>query len=215
MRVGDKNKPGNGRDESGGFMRPTVVWILCLWGASLISGCSIFEPREAQPPRDVTQTGIPYIPPNDASGVFPNLKSGVENLSSGQNYKRSLSETFNFVPLLDDKVDLGAQIFEGWSKEVEGNVLDFILSGADSIEVDFNPVVKQDETDFVQYRVDYTLRIVPTGGGPVQFYRAVAEFDMRRIGAAGWKLDVWEDIEPVGDFTSWGYLRGTIRDQIE
>jgi hypothetical protein len=193
--------------------RVAAVCMALLWNMVVAPGCSIFEPREAQPPRDVGQSGVPFVPPNDASGVFPNLKSGIENLLDGANYKRSLSDNFNFEALLDDQVDLGVEVYEDWSKDVEEGVLDFMLSGADTIEVDFNPLVIQDETDFVQFRVEYDLRMVLSSGG-VQVYRAVAEFDVRRFSSGQWELDLWKEIEPVGDFTSWGYLKGQIRDQI-
>jgi hypothetical protein len=196
-----------------GIVRVTVLCLIFVWNTALMSGCSVFEPREAQPPRDVAESGVSYVPPNDASGVFANLKSGIENLLDGANYKRSLSEDFNFIALLDDQVDLGTEVYENWSKEVEEDVLDFMLAGADTIEVEFNPSVSQDETDFVQFRVEYFLRLVLSGGGGTEVYRAVAEFDMRRIGGQ-WELDLWKEIEPVGDFTSWGYLKGQYRDQI-
>lgn len=196
-----------------GVVRVAVLCLVVVWSMALVSGCSIFEPREAQPPRDVAESGVSYVPPNDASGVFANLKSGIENLLDGANYKRSLSEDFNFIALLDDQVDLGTEVYDNWSKEVEEDVLDFMLAGADSIQVEFSPSVSQDETDFVQFRVEYYLRIVLIGGAGTEVYRAVAEFDVRRT-SGQWELDLWREIEPVGDFTSWGYLKGYYREQI-
>ena len=47
--------------------------------------------------------------------------------------------------------------------------------------------------------------------------RGVAEFDVRRISGI-WLVEQWKDIEQVEEegktFTTWGYLKGSLRAQL-
>jgi hypothetical protein len=189
--------------------------LACLLLMSMImavSGCGIFDTRDAFPPGDKTTGKVGYITPNDASQVLANLKSGLENLD-GANYFRSLSDDFNFIPLLDDEVDLGSATFADWDVEVEKAVVAFMVSGPDTIKVDFNPEIIINEISHTRFRCDYVLRIVTNSPRVVNVYRGVAELDIRG-GSGQWKLELWREIEPVGSFTTWGYRRGEIRNQI-
>jgi hypothetical protein len=175
------------------------------------TGCNLFEPREAEPPG--TSDNIAYVPPNSAAGVFANLKSGIENLAQGANYDRSLADNFNFLPFEQDAIDLPGA-FENWSKQVEMDVLKLMLSESSDADVTFNRVVNIDETEFVQFRVTYEMRLVAKTGGQESIYKGIAEFDVRR-NAGIWELELWREVEQVESFTTWGYLKGTLRQQLE
>lgn len=189
----------------------TSCLLLLLVAASAV-GCGIFDTRDAEPPGDTSTGKVPWTLPNDASQVLSNLKSGLENLD-GENYNRSLRDDFDFVPLLDDEVDLGTEAFANWTADLEKDVVDFMVSGPDTIQVDFNAEIIINEIDQVRFRCDYVLRIVTNSPRVENVYRGVAELDIRG-GSGQWGLELWREIEPVGSFTTWGYHRGEIRGQI-
>lgn len=189
-------------------MTPFVLCVVC--SVLLATGCNMFEAREAQPP--ATDDGVPYQPPNDASGVFANLRSGVENLAQGGNYERSLADNFVFIPLDQDAIDpsLPPGIFLGWTKDVEMQVLQLMISESSAASVTFRSTPQINENDFVQFRVIYELNLTAKAGGAKSEIQGVAEMDMRRIGGI-WQLEQWRDVERVENFTTWGFLRGTLR----
>ena len=186
--------------------------LLCAaWCLLIITSCNLVEPREAERPR-FDDDRIPFRPANSAAGVFPNLQTGVENLVQGQNYDRSLADQFVFQPLDDDVIDpsLPPGIFENWTKDVEINVLNLMISEASEASVTFIPTPQINENEFVQFRVTYELKLTPKAGGEEATYKGVAEFDVRRVSGI-WLVERWEDIERDGNFTTWGYLKGTLR----
>ena len=183
----------------------------CLMAAMVVgAGCSIFEPREAEAP--ATDTGkVAFVPANDAAGVFVNLKSGIENLD-GANYERSVDERFVFLPLLEDALDLPGA-FDNWTKTVEMDVMNLMLSGSKKATVTFDRSVLIDETDYVQFQVTYKLELVAKVGDAKTEYHGVAHIDVRRTGGL-WLMEKWEDVSASGDYTTWGYLRGVLRQQL-
>ena len=186
--------------------------IICVVCCLLVAmGCNLFEPREAEPPRE-DDDRIPFRPANSAAGVFPNLQTGVENLAQGQNYDRSLADKFVFEPLDDDAIDpsLPPGIFENWTKDVEMNVLKLMISEASAASVTFAPTPQINENEFVQFRVTYELKLTAKAGGEETTYKGVAEFDVRRVSGI-WLVERWKDIERVESFTTWGYLKATLR----
>jgi len=180
----------------------------------IISACNLFEPREAEDP-GADDDRIPFRPANSAAGVFPNLKSGVENLNSGENYDRSLADHFVFLPLDQDAIDpsLPPDIFQDWTKDVEMNVLKLMISESSAASVTFNSTPQINENDFVQFRVTYVLNLTSTATATETEIQGVAEFDVRRISGI-WLVEQWKDIESVESFTTWGFLKGSLRDQL-
>lgn len=188
-----------------GLMGLLSAWLVC---AVAFPGCSVFEPREPDRPKDTDTGKTPFVNANDASGVFANLTSGIQNLDGG-NYVRSLGTVFNFIPLLYDE-DFWPGEYDDWSKEIEQEVVNFILSGADTAEVEFRPTRIDDGTDFVRFSAEYSLRLVSKENQSITVYKGIGEFDIRRIGGI-WQLERWEDVGRVGNFTTWGNLRGQAR----
>lgn len=179
-----------------------------------VSACNLFEPREAEDPGG-DDDRVPFRPANSAAGVFPNLQSGVENLANGENYDRSLADNFVFRPLDEDAIDpsLPPGIYEEWTRDVEMNVLKLMISESSAATVTFNSTPQINENDFVQFRVTYVLVLTSGGDGSESELRGVAEFDVRRVSGI-WVVEQWRDIERVEDFTTWGYLRGSLRAQL-
>ena len=181
-----------------------VLLVAFLLAAS--AGCGIFEPRDANPPGS---EGTPWVSPTLPAQVFLNLESGLEDLT-GVNYEKSLGDAFTFIPLQSDVDRLGAAAFADWTKTVEVEVTQKILGDATKVAVSFiNPEQIRNEADFADFRAPYEL-IVTYTRGDVDTLKAVAQFDMQRLGQ-GWSLIRWTDQEGVEGFATWGYLRGTTR----
>jgi hypothetical protein len=129
-------------------------------------------------------------------------------------YERAISERFVFSPTQEDSLDqtfAGTTVYEGWTKDVEMDVLGLLLSDAQTIEVEFNPSILINQTTFVRFRVEYALGVVnvatPTD---TTLYEGVAQFDVRNEGG-NWRLTFWDEIETVPDRNTWGYLKGILR----
>jgi hypothetical protein len=137
----------------------------------------------------------------------------VENLAQGANYERSLADNFNFLPFEQDAIDLPGA-FDDWTKDVEMDVLKLMLSESSEAEVSFDRVVNIDENEYVQFRVTYEMRLVAKTGGVEETYQGIAEFDVRR-NAGIWELELWREVERVESFTTWGYLKGTLRQRLD
>lgn len=189
--------------------RGVGVMVAAMFVAAL-SGCNMFEPRDPDPPGSDSDK-IPWRPANDAAGIFANLTSGIENLD-GVNYQRTLSDGgFNFIPLDQDVIDINdPRAYADWSKDVEVDVLNLMLSEARSATVTFNRTVNINQSEYVQFRVNYELEMTAKADGSVTVYKGIAEFDVRR-NAGIWELELWRDVERVESFTTWGYLKGTLR----
>jgi hypothetical protein len=184
-----------------------VAAVLC---ALELTGCNMFQPRDPNPP-GTDSDKIPWSPANDAAGIFANLTSGIENLD-GVNYERTLSDGgFNFIPLDQDVIDINdPRAFADWSKSVEVDVLNLMLSESSDASVTFNRIENINQSEYVQFRVTYELRLVAKTNSVETVYKGIAEFDVRR-NAGIWELELWRDVERVENFTTWGYLKGTLR----
>lgn len=185
------------------FLREAIVI-----GASLstLVGCGIFDTREAEAPGT---GGTPWVPPTTPAQVFVNLESGLEDLT-GANYEKSLDDEFTFVPLQADVDKLGPDVYRDWTKAVEMDVTERILSDAQSVGVDFLEKRQiRDEADYAEFRVTCQIA-VRYANGDEETFRERAQFDMKRV-AGNWRLVKWTDQEGIEGFATWGYLRGITR----
>jgi hypothetical protein len=183
-------------------------------GLMLLAGC-LFEAREAQPP-DTGTGGPPPVSLRFPSDVLNALRSGLQSLTRS-NYERAISETFIFSPTLEDSLDLnfiGTGVFDDWTKDVEMEVYDNLIAEASEMAVTFSnrPIIN--ENTFVRYDVAYELTVISRAVPPdTSVYKARAYFDVRNEGG-NWRLTYWDELELVEGFTSWGFLRGTIRKRL-
>ena len=172
---------------------------------ALGAGC-IFEPREANAPGDDTASS--WTVPDNPIKVFVNMTSGLESLS-GTNYEKSIGTDFTFLPLPSDANQFG-DVFVGWNKTTEVEVMNTIIGDAKTLVVEFSDLTQiLGSPSFAQYEGSYELSIVNKTAPDTLVYKAKARFDLSE-GSKGWELTVWEDIESVSGFASWGFLRGTL-----
>jgi len=187
-----------------------ILAVLLLSG---LTGCSMFEPRLPDSPGDNNDSES-FVPANDAAGIFVNMRSGVENLLEGANYERSLAENFMFVPLDQDVIDLPTVDWTNWTKAVEMSVLRLMLSESSAATVTFNRSILQSTNDWVQFNVTYKLELTSNTSGLTSTYEGVAQFDVRRTSGI-WELELWKETAKVGNETTWGYLKGTLKERLD
>ena len=72
----------------------------------------------------------------------------------------------------------------------------------------------RDQSPFADFQGDYEMFVVFASVPPdTQTYKGRAQFDMIE-GSKGWQLVRWVDIERSTGFASWGFLRGTLRQDV-
>jgi hypothetical protein len=177
-----------------------------------LSGC-LFDTRDAFPPPSGGGTGCGAISLDVPGSVFEAITCALESEQDAA-YERAISERFVFSPTQEDSSNqtfAGTAVYDGWTKDVEMNVLSLMLSDAQTIDVQFNPSILINQTTFVRFRVGYVLKVVnvatPTD---TTSYEGVAQFDVRNEGG-NWRLTFWDEIETVANRNTWGYLKGILR----
>jgi hypothetical protein len=191
--------------------RLTVFAVAMLTLALAGSGC-IFSTRDAEPP----DKGAVQISLDDPQDVFVAMREGLEK-DAVSSYERAIGDDFIFSPLLDDSLDQNfigpPSAFEGWNREVELDVTNLLLSEADTVRVDFSPSPLINDNTFVRFKTTYSIRVVLRADGSSTTYEGVANIDVRRIGGI-WQVEYWDEIATVGGASTWGFLRGILRQRL-
>jgi len=194
-------------------MRAKMALIIVLLTLLTAAGGCVFEPRKAELP-DTGDDGT-WITPNLPKDVFVNLITGLA-ADANSNYERSLDQNFTFIPLTEDVSALGSEVFEGWNKEIEMEMLTRlkgIFLGERTFQFgDENMVFEREDIDvgYAEFEGEYVITLETGDGSPVETYAGRAIFYLEKQ-TQGWMLTRWEDIDVSGSFPSSGYLRGTLR----
>ncbi|HEX6944072.1 MAG TPA: hypothetical protein VF128_14185 [Gemmatimonadaceae bacterium] len=179
-----------------------VMWTSC-----------IFDTRDAHPPK-VVGGGCVL---DESNKAFACMAAALTALRDAD-YLRSISETFVFSPTTADSLDQnfnGKCPYENWTKEVERENIGFLVSNSSALTWDYGtPTIQRQNTTFVRFVVDYSLLVASNAAPPdTTEYRGIAEIDVRNEGG-NWRVTYWKETQTVPDFSTWGFLRGTIRDQL-
>lgn len=174
----------------------------------LLATACLFETRDAQDPGDDTGGGCLLDTPERA---FVCMTGALQRQQDGD-YERSISENFLFSPTTADSLDqnfVGTDVFLNWGKQKEMDVLAILFADAQSTVVDFGtPSIVYQKNTVVRYRVSYSLDVVETAAPTdTTTYQGVAEIDVRNEGG-NWRVTIWNEIETVVGFSTWGFLRG-------
>jgi hypothetical protein len=181
----------------------------------LFTSC-LFDSREADPP--VKGTGGSACVLDTPEQSFTCMTNALKNHNDAD-YQRTLSDDFVFSPTLTDSLDgtfTGSPVYVGWTKDVEMDVLRLMLSDApDYTIVNFgSPTRIIDHNTFVRWNVSYSLRVVnavaPTDTAT---YKGVAHIDVKNENG-NWRVTFWDEVETVAGFSTWGFLRGTLRQRL-
>jgi hypothetical protein len=186
----------------------------CALASALLAAtpACLFDTRDPQDP--IPSTECPVITLDSNEQVFVAMANSLEDCKKDANYERAISTNFVFSPTLTDSLDQnfdGTGVFTGWTKQVEMDVLNLLLSDAQTIDVEFTPTPIINKNNFVRYRVSYTLDVInkatPTD---TTHYGGVAQFDVRNEGG-NWRVTFWDEIETVTGKSTWGFLKGILR----
>jgi hypothetical protein len=175
-------------------------------------GC-IFEPRDPQPPLGGDEGS--WIVPNTPKDVFLNLVTGLSS-PGNSNYERSLADGFTFVPRSQDMSQFPPGTFDGWTKEVEMEVITRIKGdyqgGREASFGDGNGNFPKEDVQVGQAEFEgpYEWTLDRGDGSEPEVYSGTARFFLEQ-GTAGWILVKWEDIDVIGTYPTSGNLRGTFR----
>jgi hypothetical protein len=178
----------------------------------LFTSC-LFDSRDALPPGGVGGGSACVL--DTPEQAFTCMTKALK-AHKDADYERTLSENFVFSPTLSDSLDgtfTGTPVYVGWDKAVEMDVLRRMLSDApDYTIVNFGaPSRLIDKNTFVRWNVSYSLRVVnavaPTDTAT---YKGVAHIDVKNENG-NWRVTFWDEVETVAGFSTWGFLRGTLR----
>jgi hypothetical protein len=174
-----------------------------------ISGCDIFETRDAELP---DQTRSNYTIPSERIILIQNLINSFSDKNSN-NYIKTFSEpgltgkVFTFIP---SSAALRFQIWDNWdlSDEIQyfNNLIndvpeDFPISLNFKNE-NYSPVI----ADSATYTAEYSI-LVPQLNSESLLYEGNLKFQMSRDAGGVWSVYYWEDNGVQGS-TSWSELKG-------
>ena len=173
----------------------------------------IFDTRDANPPK-VVGGGCVLDAPQKA---FACMAAALAALKDAD-YLRSISEDFVFSPTPADSLDEnfnGKCPYENWTKDVERANVGFLVSNNSALTWDYGtPTIQRQNNTFVRFVVDYSLLVASNAAPPDTLeYRGIAEIDVHNEGG-NWRVTYWHETQTKPGFSTWGFLRGVIRDQL-
>jgi hypothetical protein len=188
------------------------IILFAATAALLALGACLFDTRDAQPPGNASG-GCVLDSPQKAFVCMANALSAKQD----GDYERSLSEDFFFSPTTADSLDLaftGQCPYAGWTKQVEIDVLQLLLSDGEQITWDYgtpSPIINKNT--FVRFEVNYRL-LVRFAATPTDttIFSAKAWIDVENE-SGNWRVTSWREQQTVPGFSTWGYKRGIDRVQ--
>ncbi|UCF04228.1 MAG: hypothetical protein JSV33_09770 [bacterium] len=189
-----------------------IITILLLLAVLISNGC-LFDPRDPDPPG--TGEEDCWVIPHSERDVFENLECGL-GATGNSSYERILHPSFTFVPRLEDEMELGSEVFEGWDKDVELEVITRLkgeYQGERKVQFgDENGVFDREsiEVGRAEFEGPYMFVLDRSDGSPPDTLSGKAIFYVEKL-TQGWVLKTWEDIDVNGNYSTSGYLRGSLR----
>jgi hypothetical protein len=193
-------------------MKRAALILIVLAAAVAGEGC-LFDPRDPDAPVD--DTGGDWVVPKTPKDVFINLVSGLSD-AGNSNYERSLADNFTFIPRDQDRLQFPDGTFDGWTKQVEMNVLtrmkgDFQGERTAQYGDENGQFAKEDvQVGWAEYEGEYSWTLDFGDGSEPEVYSGIARFFIEE-GTSGWVLVRWEDIDVIDSYPTSGNLRGTFR----
>ncbi len=188
----------------------THVWFLLF--ALCIGGCSLFEPREAEPP---TQSGAQYEQQTLPHAVISNLQKAIAQkddlhyIACFTNPARN-QRGFTFVPSAD-AADVYASVLRNWTHDQELMYFRNLKAKARQPNgfSNLTLVSKPDSvitTDSREYGYDYTLTFEHTDTTFTTTVRGALRFSLINDNSE-WTISRWVDLKTTNDLT-WSSLKG-------
>lgn len=192
------------------MLRFVIRLALVLAIAATVPAC-LFNTRQPFAPASNANAGRVSL--DAPEKPFAAIKTACEQLKS-DNYDNAISEKFNFSPTLQDSLDqafIGTAVYDGWTKAIELNVFELLLSDAQSLKVNFEYSKDINKSEFVRWQTTYDLAAVfKTAPADTVHYKGVAQIDVQRENG-NWRIVFWNEAETVAGYATWGYQRGIYR----
>ncbi|HSQ60955.1 MAG TPA: hypothetical protein VLT84_11100 [Acidobacteriota bacterium] len=203
-----------GRVVPEGFLRRALAACLLLGLAAGGAACDLFEARK---PNDPGSNFFPCLSLGDKENVFTNILRSYGRGDGLSCYLTTLDETgFAFHPDPADSTEAPADLYKNWTKLVERQVTQNLVSGATSFGLRYTDTLVVSPGDDAEVR-RYTYEIEFKGAAiPDTLFQGIAEITIRRSNAGLWQVTDWVDRRDPGGTTTrtWGFLRGAFRSGI-
>jgi hypothetical protein len=172
--------------------------------------CSLFDPRDPEPP---SQSGLMFQPPVSPEIVIQNLRSAIAGKNT-PNYMQCFSDParsqrgFTFIPSANVITQLS-----DWDREDESNYFSTLVSAADGTSsLDVSGSFPSTSSDTVDYESQYTFtfdhnrksRFPIVARGSLQF--SLEEDDQGR-----WSIYYWKDIQTSDSLKTWSEFKQEFR----
>lgn len=174
---------------------------VALW-VSLLVGCSLFEPRQPEPPTG--QEGR-WNAPVSPGVVISNLEYAFEDQNI-ENYMTAFASDFVFTADDRDTLLFPSGTFSDWDYSVEREVAARIFDDADWIDLAFTDSLVDSTAERADFYENYEFTV--SAQNPI-YGRGLALFYLRREEDGYWAVFEWRDFRQ--DTTDWGVLKGTYR----
>jgi hypothetical protein len=187
-----------------------LVAAIALGGVS----CGLFEARK---PTDPGTNFFPCSPLDQQDNVFTNILQAYGRGNGLSCYLTTLDESFAFHPDPTDSTEAPAGQYDGWSKTVEQQVSQNLVSGSQSFGLRYTApyelVGSTPDSEIRRYHYEIEFEGTPGVMIPDTLFQGIAEFTIRRSSSGLWQITDWVDRRDPGGTTTrtWGYLRGAFR----
>ena len=182
-------------------MMKRISFFLILW---MISGCGIFETRDAEDPGD--GSGIPFIQPDRPEVVILNIRNSIESMTT-LNYIRSLSvEDFSFIPS-GLATDNNPEIWASWSREEEETYFNNMRAATQNLSGHQLQIENENRTSLPngdeRISANYTLTVNHnrTGAGIPTVASGSFVMDLEQGEDGLWSVREWTDNASGSSFT--------------
>jgi hypothetical protein len=164
--------------------------------------CSLFEPREPEPP---TQSSFDFRPPTVPTIVISNLQNAVSCFSDPMKTGRA----FTFIPSAEASAQYPG-LLANWTIADELSYFQNLIAksppnGFSSLTL--TPKSSVVTADSVIYDFDYTLTFEHTEVGFPTTFRGTLQFSIGTDNSNFWSIYRWSDFKTTTDIT-WSLMKG-------
>jgi hypothetical protein len=177
----------------------------------LLSGCSLFEPRD---PEDPSGSRLDFVPPTEPSIVIDNLQNAIDQKSVA-NYAACFpdagagGQTFVFVPSAEASAQYGL-VLSSWGTAQEQAYFQNLLARSASNAFANLQLIQKSQlvtADSVIYSYDYVFTFEHSETGFPKTARGNLQFALAPDAGNRWSIYRWIDFKTGNDIT-WSMFKG-------
>ena len=190
----------------------TLILVFCV----TLSGCDIFNTRDAEQP---TRPKSDFQPPATVNDLINNFINSLADKDVA-NYMACLSDTsftnkkFQFIP--SSEAALTYPTLMNWDKRNEEQYFTNMVIKVNSnskIQLTLNEISRNISVDTVIYTATYSLNLPLVNSNSEvtpQIFQGTITFRMIRDSRAVWSIYYWQDIKTSNVNQSWSDLKGSL-----